>query len=398
MSRLAARMARAKPSAIMLMAERAKALKSAGRDIVSFSIGVPNFLPDVHVYAAARKALDHDSGQYGSNRGAPELLDAYLQHLGEMGVHGYQRADLAAGVGAKHLLFQLLYAVLNEGDEILIPTPYWTSYIDIAEILNARIKLVECGPADDYKLTPARLEAAIGPATRMVLFCNPSNPAGVIYTRDEIAALAAVFVRYPALVVSDDLYSRMIFDGVGFHHLVNAEPALRDRVILVDSVSKSFGMPGWRVGLMAGPRDIADAVVTLNSNSITNLPEVAVAAATAALAGSKAKTEQMCALFAQRRDRVVAALAAIPGVHCPYPRGAFYALPDISALYGRRHGDQLITDDLAFCNALLERAGVACVPGSAFGEPRAMRISYALPDAQLDDGLARLQRFASELT
>lgn len=398
MPQLAQRMGRARPSAIMQIAEKAKALKAQGRDIISFSIGVPNFLPGPHVYEAVRKALDHDSGQYGSNRGANDLLDAFLVHLRKAGLEGYTREHLATGIGAKHVLYNLAEALLDEGDEIAFPTPYWTSYLDIAGIVGARVRLLPCPPAQGYKLTPQQLDEALTPATRVFLFNNPSNPTGMVYSREEIAALADVLVRKPdTWIITDDIYHRMVFDGIGYHNFMHVRPELAERTIFVDSLSKTYGMPGWRVGFMAGPKQIAAAVTTLNSNHITNVPEITTAAAVAALSGPQDVPERQCLDFAARRDRVHAALAAIPGMTCPRPQGAFYAFPDISAFFGRRHGGAVLTDDIAFCAALLESKGVACVPGSAFGEPRALRISYTCPVAQLEPGLARIAEFCSEI-
>ncbi len=398
MLELAKRMSRAKPSAIMLVAEKAKKLKAEGRDIISFSIGVPNFLPGDHVYAAARDALAHDSGTYGSNRGRDDLLDAFLKHLEEAGFEGYERKHLATAVGAKHALFNLMYALLNEGDEVLIPTPYWTSYLDIAEILGAKITLLPCPAEQNYKLTPAQLEAAIKPSTKLLLFNNPSNPTGMVYTRDEVRAIADVLAKHSMWVLSDDIYNRMIFDGIPYAHLVKERPELRDRVILIDSISKTYGMPGWRCGLIAGPEAVAQSQVTLNSNHITNLPEVVTAAAVAALSGPQDITRQKCAEFSARRDEVIAALTAIPGVRCPKPAGAFYAFPDISCSFGKSYKGNKIATDVDFCNQLLEAKGVACVPGSAFGESRAVRISYTCKQSELTEGLRRLQEFFAELT
>lgn len=397
MLELAERMGRAKPSAIMVVADKAKKLKASGRDIISFSIGVPNFLPGAHVYDAARDALKHDTGQYGSNRGPDDLLDGFLKHLREGGFDGYERRNLATGIGAKEVLFNLLYALLDEGDEILIPTPYWTSYVDIADILGAKVTLLKCPPEQNYKLTPKQLEAAIKPTSKVLLFNNPSNPTGMVYSPDEIAALADVLVKHKLWIVSDDIYNRMIFDGLEYAHLVKARPELRDRVILVDSISKTYGMPGWRVGMVAGPEVVAQSQVTLNSNHITSLPEVVTAAATAAFNGPQDIPQEKCKDFAQRRDEVMAALARIPGVNCPRPQGAFYAFPDISVAFGKKHGDLVIANDVDFCNALLETKGVACVPGSAFGEPRAIRISYTCKPSELTDGLKRLHDFFAEL-
>jgi aspartate aminotransferase len=398
MPALAERMSRAKPSAIMVVAEKAKKLKSEGRDVISFSIGIPNFLPDAHVYEAAADALKKDTGAYGSNRGTDALLDAFLKHLGEAGFDGYERRHVASGIGAKHVLFNLMYAILNEGDEVLIPTPYWTSYVDIAEILNCPYRLLQCGADQNYKLKPEQLAAAITDKSRVLLFNNPNNPTGMVYSPAEIKALAAELVKHPNLwILSDDIYNRMIFDGLQYSHLVMAEPSLRSRVVLIDSISKTYGMPGWRVGMVAGPPEIAQAMVTLNSNHITNLPEVVTAAAVAAYSGPQLKPQLMCEQFEAKRNEVMATLDHIPGVRCPRPQGAFYAFPDISVAFGKRHGDSKIANDVEFCAVLLDKKGLACVPGSAFGEPNAIRISYTCKAAELTEGLKRLTAFFAEL-
>ena len=400
MPSLARRVGRAKPSAIMVVAEKAKRLKAEGRDIVSFSIGVPNFLPGPHVYEAVREALTKDSGQYGSNRGSDALLDAFLKHMEDTGLSGYTRANIATGIGAKHVIYNLAEVLLDEGDTISFPTPYWTSYLDIAEIVDAKIDLLPCGAEQDYKLTPAQLDVALAKKPKVFLFNNPSNPTGMVYTKDEVAALAEVIAKYPdTWIITDDIYNRMVFDDVGYHNFVNFRPELRDRVIFIDSLSKTYGMPGWRVGFMAGPESVANAVVTMNSNHITNIPELTTAAAIAALNGPQDVPTQKNAEFQAKRDQVMAALMAIPGIVCPKPRGAFYVFPDVSAYFGKTHGPTglKIANDVDLCNALLDAKGVACVPGSAFGEPRALRISYTCPTPQLAPGLQRIQEFFAEI-
>ncbi|HEU0152787.1 MAG TPA: aminotransferase class I/II-fold pyridoxal phosphate-dependent enzyme [Arenimonas sp.] len=399
MPQLATRMGRAKPSAIMAVADKAKKLKAEGRDIVSFSIGVPNFLPGEHVYAAAREALAKDSGQYGSNRGSDALLDAFLHHLEGLGLTGYTRLHCATGIGAKHILYNLAEALLDEGDTIAYAVPYWTTYADIAEVLNAKILELPCPASQDYKLTPAQLDAALATKPKVFLFNNPNNPTGMVYTREEIAALADVVAKHPdTWVITDDIYNTMVFDGLGYHNFVQARPELRDRVIFVDSLSKTYGMPGWRVGFMAGPEVVAKAMTVLNSTHITNLPEVVVAAAVAALTGPQDVPLGKCAEFQAKRDLVVDTMNAIPGVICPKPQGAFYVFPDISCAFGKSHDGKLIANDVDFCSVLLEAKGVACVPGSAFGEPRALRISYTCPTEQLPKGLQRIQEFFAELS
>ena len=392
-------MSRAKPSAIMAVAEKAKRLKAEGRDIISFSIGVPNFLPGDHVYAAAREALAKDSGQYGSNRGPDALLDAFLAHLETLGLTGYTRANLSTGIGAKHILYNLAESLLDEGDTIVYPSPYWTTYADIADIVNAKAVPLPCPASQDYKLTPAQLDQALAThKPKVFLFNNPSNPTGMVYTREEVAALADVLVKHPETwIVTDDIYNRMLFDGLAYTNFVQARPELRDRTVFVDSLSKTYGMPGWRVGFMAGPEVVAKALTTMNSNHITNVPEVVTAAAIAALTGPQDVPVAKNAEFQAKRDQVLAAMNAIPGVVCPRPQGAFYVFPDISCAFGKSHNGVKIENDVDFCNALLDAKGVACVPGSAFGEPRALRISYTCPTPQLAPGLQRFQEFFAEL-
>ncbi|WP_296279038.1 pyridoxal phosphate-dependent aminotransferase [Pseudoxanthomonas sp.] len=396
---LARRIGRAKPSAIMAVAEKAKKLKAEGRDIISFSIGVPNFLPGDHVYQAARDALAKDSGQYGSNRGTDALLDAFLRHIEALGLTGYTRANVSTGIGAKHILYNLAESLLDEGDTIVYPSPYWTTYADIADIVNAKAVPLPCPASQDYKLTPAQLDEALTIHTpKVFLFNNPSNPTGMVYTREEVAALADVLVKHPETwIVTDDIYNRMLFDGLAYMNFVQARPEMRDRTVFVDSLSKTYGMPGWRVGFMAGPEVVAKALTTMNSNHITNVPEVVTAAAIAALTGPQDVPVAKNAEFQAKRDQVLAAMEAIPGVVCPRPQGAFYVFPDISCAFGKSHDGVKIEDDVDFCNALLEAKGVACVPGSAFGEPRALRISYTCPTPQLAPGLQRFQEFFAEL-
>ncbi len=396
---LARRIGRAKPSAIMAVAEKAKKLKAEGRDIISFSIGVPNFLPGDHVYQAARDALAKDSGQYGSNRGTDALLDAFLQHIQALGLTGYTRANVSTGIGAKHILYNLAESLLDEGDTIVYPSPYWTTYADIADIVNAKAVALPCPASQDYKLTPAQLDQALAThKPKVFLFNNPSNPTGMVYAREEVAALADVLVKHPdTWIITDDIYNRMLFDGLVYTNFVQARPELRERTVFVDSLSKTYGMPGWRVGFMAGPEVVAQALTTMNSNHITNVPEVVTAAAIAALTGPQDVPAAKNAEFQAKRDQVLAAMDAIPGVVCPRPQGAFYVFPDISCAFGKSHGGVKIENDVDFCNALLDAKGVACVPGSAFGEPRALRISYTCPTPQLAPGLQRFQEFFAEL-
>jgi aspartate aminotransferase len=399
MPKLATRTGRAKPSAIMVIADKAKQLRAEGKDVVNFSIGVPNFLPGDHVYQAVRDWTSRDSGAYGTNRGAPALLDAIVSHFKQSGLDGYTRNNVTVGIGAKQVLYNLCEALLDEGDEIVFPSPYWTSYVDIAEILGAKITVLECPPEQNYKLTPSQLDKALASNPKVFLFNNPSNPTGMVYTKDEIAALAEVLVKHPdTWIIADDIYNRLVFDGIGYHNVVQFKPELRERTFIMDSLSKTYGMPGWRVGFVAGPEAGIKGLVTLNSNHITCLPEITEVAAIAALTGPQAIPSTKRDEFSKRRDDVVNALLKIPGVKCPRPQGAFYAFPDISVAFGKSHNGKPIGNDVDFCKALLEDKFVATVPGSAFGEARSLRISYTCAPEQLQKGLARIQAFFAELS
>jgi aspartate aminotransferase len=383
----------------MVIADTAQQLKADGKDVVNFSIGVPNYLPGEHVYQAVRDWTSRDSGAYGSNRGAPALLDAIVSHFKQSGLDGYTRNQVTVGIGAKQVLYNLCEALLDEGDEIVFPSPYWTSYVDIAEIRGAKITILECPPEQNYKLTPAQLDKALASRPKVFLFNNPSNPTGMVYSRDEVAALAEVLVKHPdTWIITDDIYNRLVFDGIGYHNFVQFKPELRERTFIMDSLSKTYGMPGWRVGFVAGPEAGIKGLVTLNSNHITCLPEITEVAAITALTGPQAIPSAKRDEFSKRRDEVVNALLAIPGVKCPRPQGAFYAFPDISVAFGKSHNGRPIRNDVDFCKALLEDKFVATVPGSAFGEPRSLRISYTCAPEQLQKGLARIQSFFAELS
>ena len=365
---------------------------------INLGQGFPDTDGPQDVLQAAADALMDGRNQYPPLTGVPELRQAWAAHERRFyGIEADPDREVVVTSGATEAITASLMALLDPGDTIAFAVPYWTTYVDIAEIVDAKMRLLPCPASQNYKLTPAQLDAAL-PGVKVFLFNNPNNPTGMVYTKDEIAALADVLVKHPDVwVICDDIYNRMVFDGVGYHNFVNARPELRDRVIHVDSISKTYGMPGWRVGFIAGPEVVAQAFTTLNSNHITNVPEIVTAAAVAALSGPQDVPAQKCAEFQARRDQVLAAMNAIPGVVCPRPEGAFYVFPDISCAFGKSHNGVKIANDVDFCNALLEAKGVACVPGSAFGEPHALRISYTCPAEQLPKGLERFREFFAEL-
>lgn len=398
MLQFADRMKTAKTSAIVQVAEKVTAMKKAGRKVISFSIGVPNFKPAQHVYDAAHYAVDHDSGTYLPGRGSEELLDAFIKRMQEDHHLTFKREHLSTCIGGKHALFNIMFALLNRGDEVIMPSPYWTTYPDIVEIIGGKPVFMHCGAEQDYKLRPEQIAKAITPRTKVFMFNNPSNPTGMVYTADEVKALAEELKKHKDLwILSDDIYNRMIFDGEEFHHLLHFAPELQERMIVVHSVSKNYGMPGWRVGVIAAPLAMTEKLLTINSSQITNINNISMAAAAAAYGGPQDATETTMREFARKRDAVMQSLAKIPGVKCPYPKGAFYAFPNVAAYYGLKHDGVVMDNDITMCTHILEKKGLGMVPGSAFGEPEAMRISYACPMADLEEGMRLFSEFFAEM-
>jgi aspartate aminotransferase len=394
MPEFAKRMGTVNPSVIVQIATKARELKAAGHDIISFSIGVPNFLPAKHIYDAAHEAIDNDAGNYLPCRGTDELVNAFVERLKKDGFD-YKPSEICASLGAKNSLFNLAFCMLDEGDEVILPTPFWSSYEDMMDMTGAKMVNIRCGSDQDYKMTPEQLEAAITPKTKMLIFNNPSNPTGMVYTKEEIKALGDILEKHDIWIVSDDIYDKMIFDGMQFAHLLHTNPALKPRTVIVQSISKTYGMPGWRVGMTASTEEIAQKLITMNANTTMSVPGVAMAAAAAAFSGDHDFVYKERDKFQVKRDIVMEALDSIEGVVCPFPRGAFYAFPDVSAYFGKSYKGETITDDVKLAEMLLEHALVALVPGGAFGEPNAIRISYACPDDELKEGMERLKTFFS---
>lgn len=399
---LAKRMDAVQPSAIIKVAGKARELKAAGQDVVSLSIGVPGFLPPEHVYAAAHMAVDTDSGDYLPGRGSSELVNAFRKMLERRGF-AYNDTEVCAQVGGKGALFNLLLALVEAGDEVVIPAPYWASYPEMVKIVGGTPVTPLGDAAHNYKITPHQLAASLSERTKLVIFNNPSNPTGMLYNADEVAALAKILAARPDIwVISDDIYDRLVFNNDdapgGFAaQLLDFEPQLKPRMAIVQSISKTYGMPGWRVGMVAAPKHLIDALLTLTSQSFTNLPAVPMAAAVAAMEGDQSFLDNQKGRLLKQRDMTLAALAEMK-LPCPKPEGAFYAFPQIGHLFGKTsRGGKLVKDDVAFCELLLEEALVAVVPGGAFGDPNAIRISYAGKESALMEGLRRMQEWIAQL-
>ncbi|MBI1308295.1 MAG: aminotransferase class I/II-fold pyridoxal phosphate-dependent enzyme [Proteobacteria bacterium] len=397
---LSARMKALQPSAIIKVANAAREMKEAGEKVMSLSIGVPGFLPPAHVYEAAHAAVDQDSGDYLAGRGSAALVKAFVASMKAKGFE-YAENEVCAQVGGKGALFNLLLALVNDGDEVVVPAPYWASYPEMVKLAGG---VPVCPTADaqhGYKLTAAQLEAAISGKTKAVLFNNPSNPTGMLYHPDEVAAIAAVLAKHPGVwIISDDIYDELVFEGgVGeakrAAQLMDSHPELRERLIIVQSVSKTYGMPGWRVGMVAAPKVVVDALLGLTSQSFTNLPAVTMAAAAAALSGPQDFLAEQKARLVKQRDEVLAALEKA-GLPCPKPEGAFYVFPQVKGCFGKTTaGGAVVADDVSFCQLLLREEKVACVPGGAFGDAGAIRISYAGKPEELTTALAGVVRFVA---
>ncbi len=392
MPSFAKKMGDVSPSVIVQISNKARELKKSGKDVISFSIGIPNFLPAKHIYEAAHAAIDNDTGTYLPCRGSDELINAFIKRL-KLDGFDYQPSEICASIGAKNSLFNLAFCMLDEGDEVILPTPFWSSYEDMTNMTGAKAVHVRCGSKQNYKMTAEQLESAITPKTKMLIFNNPSNPTGMVYTKEEIKALGDVLERHDIWIISDDIYDKMVFDGHKFHHLLHTNPSLRSKTVIVQSVSKTYGMPGWRVGMVAAPEEVAKKLTTMNANSTMNVPGVTMAAAAAAFSGDHDFVFKERDNFQRKRDIVMAVLNDIDGIVCPFPRGAFYAFPDVSAYYGKKYKGEVITDDVKLAEMILDHTLVALVPGGAFGEPNSIRISYACPDEDLIKGMQRLKDF-----
>ena len=402
MPQLARRMGRAKPSAIMAVAEKAKALKAAGRDIISFSIGVPNFLPGDHVYAAARERWRRIPASTAANRGSDALLDAFLKHIEQVGLTGYTRANCSTGIGAKHVLYNLAEALLDEGDTIALRrSRTGPRTLDIADIVNAKSTRAAVPGQPELQADACAARCGAGEEAEDLPVQQPeqSDRHG-LHARTEIAALAEVLVKYPdTWIVADDIYNRMVFDGIGYHNFVHAQPTLRERMIFVDSLSKTYGMPGWRVGFMVGPEIVAKARDHAQLQPHHQHP------------GSRHR--RGCRRADRPAGRADREERRIPGQARPGDGGDGFDPRRWSArgrrarstcsrtsavAFGKSHGGTPIGNDVDFCNALLEAKGVACVPGSAFGEPRALRICYTCPTrAAAAKACSAFQEFFAEL-
>ncbi len=387
---VSARVRRVKPSPTLAATARAAQLRAAGRDIISLTAGEPDFDTPAHVAAAAEAAIRSGFTRYTDVGGTPELKDAVAAKFERDNGLRYERPQILVSTGAKQTLFNLCLAVLDPGDEVVIPAPYWVSYPDMALLADGRPVVVPAGPEQGYRITPAQLEAAITPRTRLLLLNSPSNPTGAAYTRAELEALGEVLLRHPRVLIgTDDIYEKIYWAAEPFCSLAQAVPALYDRTVTINGLSKSHAMTGWRIGYCGGPREIIAAMATIQGQSTSNPSSISQKAAVAALNGPQDCVAEMNESYRRRHDLFVAGLNALPGVRCRPGDGTFYAFADITGAMATR-GD---ATDTAFCDALLEDTGVAAVAGSGFGADGHVRFSFATADAQLRGALERMRNW-----
>ena len=376
----------------MAATARAAALRAEGRDIISLTAGEPDFDTPMHVAEAGVAAIRHGQTRYTDVGGTPALKDAIIAKFARDNALTYERAQILVSCGAKQTLFNLCMAVLDPEDEALIPAPYWVSYPDMVMLADAHPVILRTDAEQGYKITPHQLDSAITPKTRLLLLNSPSNPTGAAYTRAELAALGEVLLAHPRVLIgTDDMYEHIWWAPEPFATIAQVVPALYERTITINGVSKSHAMTGWRIGYCGGPKPIISAMATIQGQSTSSPSSISQHAAMVALNGDQACVATMNAAYKSRHDFLVAGLAALPGVNCRPGEGTFYAFADIGAAM-QTHG---FHDDVAFCDALLERVGVAVVPGSGFGAPGHVRLSFATDMPSLERALERLRGFLS---
>ncbi|MFO1436587.1 MAG: pyridoxal phosphate-dependent aminotransferase [Gammaproteobacteria bacterium] len=378
-----------KPSPTLAVTARANAMKAEGKDILSLAAGEPDFDTPDFIKDAAIKALKDGFTKYTAVDGTPGLKKAIVAKFERENNLSYKPDEILVSVGCKHSIYNLFQAVLNDGDEVIIPAPYWVSYPDMALLAGAKPVFIDSDIKDGFKITPAKLEAAITPKSKIVVINSPSNPTGVSYSPSELKALGQVLEKHPhVLIASDDIYEHILWEGDGFKNIVNMCPSLKDRTVVLNGVSKAYSMTGWRIGYAAGPKAIISAMNKIQSQSTSNPTSIAQVATQAALEGDQSFVREQCKVFKQRHDFCYERLNAMKGVTCVKAQGTFYIFPDMNGAM-KNLG---IKDDIALAEWFLEKTGCAMVPGSAFGAPGCMRISFATSMKVLEDAMDRMEK------
>ncbi len=386
-----------KPSETLAISAKAKALRAQGRDVIDFSVGEPDFNTPDNVIQAAEHAMAEGFTKYTQASGLPALRQAIADKLQrENGLH-YEPDQIIVSCGAKHALYNLAMVLVDPGDEVIIPGPYWVTYPTQVEMAGGTPVIIPTTAAEGFKITGEVLRRYLAPATKGIILNSPCNPTGAVYTPDELQDLADVLCNTDLYVITDEIYEHMVYDGLRQVSIATLSPELKERCIVINGLSKSYSMTGWRLGFCAGPADVIAACGHLQSQSTSNPTAFAQIAAIEALTGPQDSVHAMAAAFVERRDFVVARLNAIDGISCPMPQGAFYTFPNINALFGRRANGRTLSNSADVIDYLLDTAGVAAVPGEAFGADDHMRLSYAASMEALRTGLDRLDQAVQQL-
>lgn len=386
--KLASRVNQVTPSLTLAIDSLAKEMKKNGEDVCSFSAGEPDFDTPTHIRAAAKKALDEGKTRYGPAAGEAGLRKAIAEKLLRDNQLAYNADNVIVTNGGKQSLYNLIMALIEAGDEVIIPAPYWLSYPEMVTLAGGTSVIVNTSLENQYKITPEQLEAAITPKTKLFVLNSPSNPTGIVYTPEEIAALAKIVVEKDILVVSDEIYEKILYDGAIHRSIASFGPEIFQRSIISNGFAKAFSMTGWRVGYIAGPVEIVKAMTKIQSHSTSNVCTFAQYGAIAALESPQDCIEEMVKAFSERRQYILERVRAIPGLNCPTPNGAFYVFIDISQT-GLKSRD--------FCQKLLETQKVAAIPGIAFGADDCIRLSYATDLKTIEKGFDRIDKFIGTL-
>ena len=392
-------LARVKPSATLAADAKARELKAQGRDVISLAAGEPDFDTPDNVKEAAIKAIRDGKTKYTNVDGIPELKEAIVAKFQRENGLTYKTSQVNVSPGGKPVIWNAMLSTLNPGDEVIIPTPYWVSYWDIVLLAGGAPKAVATSDATGFKLQPADLEAAITPKTKWVFLNSPSNPSGAAYTKEELRGIADVLLRHPHVwILTDDMYEHLVFGDFQFWTIAQVEPALYDRTLTMNGVSKAYAMTGWRIGYAAGPEALIKSMAKVMSQTTSNPSSISQWAAVEALNGTQEFIKPNAKLFESRRDLVVSMLNQASGIHCPTPEGAFYVYPSVEKLLGKTSpSGKVINNDQDFAVELLEQEGVSVVFGAAFGLSPHFRISYATSNAVLEDACTRIQRFCANV-
>ena len=400
MSILAKRLSRIKPSPTIAVTQKARELKAAGRDVISLGAGEPDFDTPDHIKQAATDAIARGETKYTAVDGIPELKQAISEKFKRDNGLDYAPNQITVGTGGKQILYNALMATLDDGDEVIIPAPYWVSYPDMVLLAGGEPVFVTCPQNNGFKLRPEDLEAAITPKTKWLILNSPSNPTGAAYTAEDMKALTDVLKRHPHVwVMTDDMYEKLVYDGFTFCTPAEVEPEIYDRTLTINGVSKAYAMTGWRIGFAGGPEALIKAMAKVQSQSTSNPSSISQWAAVEALSGTHHFIPKNNEVFKARRDLVVSKLNQCPGLHCPTPEGAFYVYPSCAGTIGKKTPDgKTIETDEDFVTYLLESEGVAAVHGAAFGQSPHFRISYATSTELLEEACNRIKRACEALS